>query len=157
MIIMPPEDSADKQTDRDDQRSDSLVDEKNDIKRVKPKDQGVVEADDQKEDREIYDGSLELKIDEATEEHNGEVVEEIDHDPWGKEPDYGYQYDKEVVNKEIAAGEGVYTPEGREELVEDDEITTEEAFYMEGRDKVFKRKTKGYTNNPEIQEQWKED
>ncbi|MEI7827444.1 MAG: hypothetical protein WCI87_06605 [Euryarchaeota archaeon] len=74
---------------------------------MKPKDQGVVEADDQKEDRKIYDGSLELKIDEATEEHNGGVVEEIDHDPWGKEPDYGYQYDKEIVEKEIAAGEGV--------------------------------------------------
>jgi len=28
---------------------------------------------------------------------------------------------------------------------------------MEGRDKVFKRKTKGFTNNPEIQQQWKED
>jgi hypothetical protein len=110
-----------------------------------------------KMNREIYDGSLELKIDEATEEHDGAVVEEVDHEPWGEEPDYGYQYDKEVVDEEIAAGEGVYTPEGREELAEDDEITTEEAFYMEGRDKVFKRKTKGYTNNPEIQEQWKED
>jgi hypothetical protein len=61
------------------------------------------------------------------------------------------------VDKEVAAGEGVYTPEGREELVEDDEITSEEAFYMEGRDKVLKRKTKGFTNNPEIQQQWKED
>jgi len=44
---------------------------------VKPKDQGVVEADDQKENRKIYDGSLEFKIDEATEEHNGGVVEEM--------------------------------------------------------------------------------
>jgi hypothetical protein len=61
------------------------------------------------------------------------------------------------VDKETAAGEGVYTPEGREELVEEDEITAEEAFYMEGRDKVFKRKTKDHPNNPEIEEQWKED
>lgn len=154
---MPREDTDNKPSDQDDERFDSLVDEKDDVKRVKPKDQGVVEADDQKENREIYDGSLELKIDEATEEHDDAVVEEVGHDPWGKEPDYGYQYDEEVVDKEVAAGEGVYTPEGRDELVEDDEITSEEAFYMEGRDKVLKRKTKGFTNNPEIQQQWKED
>jgi hypothetical protein len=154
---MPPEDSEDKLTDQDDQRSDLLVEEENSIKFVKSKAQRVFEADDEKEDREIYDGSLELKIDEVGEKQNGEVVEEIDHEPGRKEPDYGYQYDKEVVNKEIAAGEGVYTPEGREELVEDDEITTEEAFYMEGRDKVYRKKTKSYTNNPEIEEQWKED
>jgi hypothetical protein len=154
---MPREDADNQPSDQDDQGFDSLVDEKDDVKRVKPKDQGVVEADDQKENREIYDGSLELKIDEATEEHDGGVVEEVGHDPWGKEPDYGYQYDQELVDKEVAAGEGVYTPEGREELVEDDEITSEEAFYMEGRDKVLKRKTKGFTNNPEIQQQWKED
>jgi hypothetical protein len=154
---MPREDADNQPSDQDDQGFDSLVDEKDDVKRVKPKDQGVVEADDQKENREIYDGSLELKIDEATEEHDGGVVEEVGHDPWGKEPDYGYQYDEELVDKEVAAGEGVYTPEGREELVEDDEITSEEAFYMEGRDKVLKRKTKGFTNNPEIQQQWKED
>jgi hypothetical protein len=154
---MPREDADNQPSDQDDQGFNSFVDEKDDVKRVKPKDQGVVEADDQKENREIYDGSLELKIDEATEEHDGGVVEEVGHDPWGKEPDYGYQYDEEVVDKEVAAGEGVYTPEGREELVEDDEITSEEAFYMEGRDKVLKRKTKGFTNNPEIQQQWKED
>jgi hypothetical protein len=154
---MPREDSEDKLTDQDDQRSDFLDEEENDIELVKSKAQRVVEADDVKEDREIYDGSLELKIDEVGEKQNGEVVEEIDHEPWGKEPDYGYQYDKEIVDKETAAGEGVYTPEGREELVEEDEITTEEAFYMEGRDKVFKRKTKDYPNNPEIGEQWKED
>jgi hypothetical protein len=143
--------------DQDDQRSDFLDEEENNDKLVKSKAQRVVEADDEKEDREIYDGSLELKIDEVGEKQNGEVVEEIDHEPWGKEPDYGYQYDKEVVDKETAAGEGVYTPEGREELVKEDEITTEEAFYMEGRDMVFKRKTKDYPNNPEIEEQWKED
>jgi len=154
---MPCEDTDNKPSDQDDERFDSFVDEKDDVKRVKPKDQGVVEADDQKENREIYDGSLELKIDEATEEHDGGVVEEVGHDPWGEEPDYGYQYDEEVVDKEVAAGEGVYTPEGREELAEDDEITSEEAFFMEGRDKVLKRKAKGFTNNPEIQEQWKED
>jgi len=152
-----PRDDTDNPSSDQEEASNSFVDEKNDVKRVKPKDQGVVEADDQKENREIYDGSLELKIDEATEEHDGEVVEEVGHDPWGKEPDYGYQYNEEVVDKEVAAGEGVYTPEGREELVEDDEITSEEAFYMEGRDKVLKRKTKGFTNNPEIQQQWKED
>ncbi|HYA33349.1 MAG TPA: hypothetical protein VEG65_05080 [Candidatus Bathyarchaeia archaeon] len=135
----------------------SFADEKNELKRVKPKDQGIVEADDQKENREIYDGSLQLKVDEATEEHEGELVEEVDHDPWGEEPDYGYQYDKEIVDREVGAGEGVYTPEGREELAEDDEITSEEAFYMEGRDEVLKRKTKGFTNNPEIQQQWKDD
>jgi hypothetical protein len=143
--------------DQDDQRSDFLDEEENNDKLVKSKAQRVVEADDEKEDREIYDGSLELKIGEVGEKQNGEVVEEIDHEPWGKEPDYGYQYDKEVVDKETAAGEGVYTPEGREELVEEDEISTEEAFYMEGRDMVFKRKTKDYPNNPEIEEQWKED
>jgi hypothetical protein len=143
--------------DQDDQRSDFLEEEENNDKLVKSKAQRVVEADDEKEDTEIYDGSLELKIDEVGEKQNGEVVEEIDHEPWGKEPDYGYQYDKEVVDKETAAGEGVYTPEGREELVEEDEITAEEAFYMEGRDKVFKRKTKDHPNNPEIEEQWKED
>jgi hypothetical protein len=155
---MPREDTDNKPSDQDDERFDFFVDEKDDVKRVKPKDQGVVEADDQKENREIYDGSLELKIDEAArEEHDGGVVEEVGHDPWGKEPNYGYQYNEDVVDKEVAAGEGVYTPEGREELVEDDEITSEEAFYMEGRDKVLKRKTKGFTNNPEIQEQWKED
>ena len=155
---MPREDTDNKPSDQDDEQFDFFVDEKDDVKRVKPKDQGVVEADDQKENREIYDGSLELKIDEAArEEHDGGVVEEVGHDPWGKEPDYGYQYNEEVVDKEVAAGEGVYTPEGREELVEDDEITSEEAFYMEGRDKVLKRKTKGFTNNPEIQQQWKED
>ena len=155
---MPPEKIDNQPSDQDDERFDSFVDEKDDVKRVKPKDQGVVEADDQKENREIYDGSLELKIDEAaTEEHDGEVVEEVGHDPWGKEPDYGHQYNEEVVDKEIAAGEGVYTPEGREELVEDDEITSEEAFYMEGRDKVLKRKAKDFTDNPEIQQQWEED
>jgi hypothetical protein len=154
---MPREDTDNQPSDQDDERFDSFVDEKDDVKRVKPKDQGAVEADDQKENREIYDGSLELKIDEATEEHDGGVVEEVGHDPWGKEPDYGYQYDEEIVDKEVAAGEGVYTPEGRDELAEDDEITSEEAFFMEGRDKVLKRKTKGFTNNPEIQEQWKED
>ncbi|MGZ4863209.1 MAG: hypothetical protein ACXV5H_05140 [Halobacteriota archaeon] len=143
--------------DEDDQRSNFTDEEENSIKLVKSKAQRVVEADNEKEDGEIYDGSLELKIDEVGEKHNGEVVEEIDHEPGRKEPDYGYQYDKEVVDKEIAAGEGVYTPEGREELVEDDEITAEEAFYMEGRDKVFKRKAKDYPNNPEIEEQWKED
>ena len=155
---MPREDTDKKPSDQDDEQFDFFVDEKDDVKRVKPKDQGVVEADDQKENREIYDGSLELKIDEAArEEHDGGVVEEVGHDPWGKEPDYGYQYNEEVVDKEVAAGEGVYTPEGREELVEDDEITSEEAFYMEGRDKVLKRKAKDFTDNPEIQQQWEED
>ena len=154
---MRQKDTDDEPSDQDGKRFDSFVDEQDDVKHVKPKDQGIVEADDQKENREIYDGSLELKIDEAAEEHNDEVVEEVGHDLWGEEPDYGYQYDAEVVDNEIAAGEGVYTPEGREELVEDDEITNEEAFYMEGRDKVLKRKTKGFTNNPEIQQQWKED
>jgi len=154
---MPREDTDKKPLDQDAERFDSFVDEKDDVKRIKPKDQGVVETDDQKENQEIYDGSLELKIDEATQEHNDSVVEEVDHDPWGKEPDYGYQYNEEVVKKEVAAGEGVYTPEGREELVEDDEITSEEAFYMEGRDKVLKRKAKNFTDNPEIQQQWKED
>jgi hypothetical protein len=154
---MPSRDSKNSPVNQIDQPPASLIDQKNDIRRIKPKDQGVVEADDQKENREIYDGSLELKIEEASEEHNGQVVEEVDHKPWGKEPDYGYQYDEEIIKNEIATGEGVYTPEGREELVEDDEITAEEAFYMEGRDKVLKRKTKGYTDNPEIQAQWKED
>jgi hypothetical protein len=153
---MAREDSADKLTDQVDQR-DSLVEEEDNTQLVKSKAQGVVEAEDQREDREIYDGSLELKIDEVREEHNGELVEEIEHKQWRKEPDYGYQYDKEVVEKEIAAGEGVYTPEGREELIEGDEITTEEAFYMEGRDKVFKRNAKEFPNNPEMEEQWKED
>jgi hypothetical protein len=156
-ITMPRESSKHKLTDRNDQPSDSSIEEVDTIKPVRSKARRVVEAEDQREDREIYDGSLELKIDEISEEHDGEVVEEIDHEPWRKEPDYGYQYDKEVVDKEIAAGEGVYTPEGREELVNDDEITAEEAFYMEGRDKVYKRKTKSFTNNPEIEEQWKED
>jgi hypothetical protein len=154
---MPAKDTKNSPVNRVDQPPASLTDQKNDIRRIKPKDQGIVEADDQKEDREIYDGSLELKIEEGSEEHNGHVVEEVGHEPWGKEPEYGYQYDEEIISNEIAAGEGVYTPEGREELVEDDEITTEEAFYMEGRDKVLKRKTKGYTNNPEIQAQWKDD
>ncbi|MGP8011195.1 MAG: hypothetical protein ACLPI9_01745 [Halobacteriota archaeon] len=154
---MPREDTDNQPSDQDDERFDSFIDEKDDVKRVKAKDQGVVETDDQKENGEIYDGSLELKIDEATEKHDDSVVEEVDHDPWGKEPDYGYQYNEEVVKKEVAAGEGVYTPEGREELVEDDEITSEEAFYMEGRDKVLKRKAKDFTDNPEIQQQWEED
>lgn len=154
---MPRKNSRDSPTRRVDRSSDSFNDQKDDTGRIKPKDQGVIEADDQKENREIYNGSLELKIEEASEEHEGEVVEEVDHEPWGEEPDYGYQYDEEIVNNEVAAGEGVYTPEGREELVDDDEITAEEAFYMEGRDKVLKRKTKDYTDNPEIQEQWKED
>ena len=154
---MPREDTDKKPLDPDAERFDSFVDEKDDVKRVKPKDLRVVETDEQKENQEIYDGSLELKIDEATQEHNDSVVEEVDHDPWGKEPDYGYQYSEEVVDKEVASGEGVYTPEGREELVEDDEITSEEAFYMEGRDKVLKRKAKNFTDNPEIQQQWKED
>jgi hypothetical protein len=154
---MPREDTDKKPLDQDAERFDSFVDEKDDVKRVKPKDQGFVETDDQKENQEIYDGSLEFKIDEATQEHDDSVVEEVDHDLWGKEPDYGYQYNEEVVDKEVASGEGVYTPEGREELVEDDEITSEEAFYMEGRDKVLKRKAKDFTDNPEIQQQWKED
>jgi hypothetical protein len=154
---MPREDTDNQPSDQDDERFDSFIDEKDDVKRVKAKDQGVGETDDQKENGEIYDGSLELKIDEATEKHDDSVVEEVDHDPWGKEPDYGYQYNEEVVKKEVAAGEGVYTPEGREELVEDDEITSEEAFYMEGRDKVLKRKAKDFTDNPEIQQQWEED
>ena len=154
---MPRKDYENEPSDGNDEPSDSTIDEEDTIKLVKSKASRDVEAEDQREDREIYDGSLELKIDELSEEHDGEVVEEIDHEPWRKEPDYGYQYDKEIIDKEIAAGEGVYTPEGREELVDDDEITAEEAFYMEGRDKVYKRKTKSYTNNPEIEEQWKED
>jgi hypothetical protein len=154
---MPRKDSEEKFKNSDDQLSDSSIEEGDSLNPVKSKARRVVEAEDQREDSEIYDGSLELKIDEASEDHDGEVVEEIDHKPSRKEPDYGYQYDKEIVDKELAAGEGVYTPEGREELVEEDEITAEEAFFMEGRDKVFERKTKDHPNNPEIEEQWKED
>jgi len=153
---MPPDEVDDNQIEEDKQRKDSLLDEKNAIKRVKPKDQGIVLAEDQEEGKEVYDGSLEQKIEEV-QEHDDKVVEEVDHDSWGEEPDYGYQYDKEKVDNELAAGEGVYTPEGREELVEDDELTAAEAFYMEGRDKVFKKKREGYTDNPEMQEQWKDD
>src|SRR5674476_1428127 len=78
---MPREDSEDKLMDQDDQRSDFLEEEENNDKLVKSKAQRVVEADDEKEDTEIYDGSLELKIDEVGEKQNGEVVEEIDHEP----------------------------------------------------------------------------
>jgi len=136
---------------------DPLLDEKNDLKRVKPKDLGVVEGEDQKEDMDVYDGSLESKIEEREESHVGEILEEVNHNYWGDEKDYGYQYKKEIVEKELAAGEGVYTPEGRDELVEEDEITSEEVWYMEGRDKVYKKKREEYTDNPETQEQWKDD
>ncbi len=146
----------DEQQEQTEDTTESLLDEKNAIRRVKPKDRGVVLAEDQKEDAQIYDGTIEQK-DEESEQHDDPVVEEVDHDPWGKEPDYGYQYDQEKADNEVAAGEGVYTPEGREELVEDDEISAEEAFYMEGRDRVFKRKREEYTDNPEMQEQWKDD
>jgi len=152
---MAPEDE-DNQKDQSEDTTDSLLDERNAVRRVKPKDHGIILAEDQKEDAEIYDGSLEQK-EEEIEQHDDLVVEEVDHDPWGKEPDYGYQYDQERADNEVAAGEAVYTPEGREELVKDDEITAEEAFYMEGRDKVYKRKREGYTDNPEMQEQWKDD
>ncbi len=152
---MAPEDE-DQQTEQPEDTAASLLDEKNAVRRVKPKDQGVILAEDQEEDAQIYDGTIEQK-EEETEQHDDLVVEEVDHDPWGEEPDYGFQYDQERADSEVAAGEGVYTPEGREELVEDDEITTEEAFYMEGRDKVVKRKREGYTDNPEMQEQWKDD
>ncbi len=152
---MTPEDE-DQQPEQPDDTADSLLDEKNAVRRVKPKDQGVILAEDQEEDAQIYDGTIEQK-EEETEQHDDLVVEEVDHDPWGEEPDYGFQYDQERADSEVAAGEGVYTPEGREELVEDDEITTEEAFYMEGRDRVIKRKREGYTDNPEMQEQWKDD
>ncbi len=148
--------NEDDQNDQSDDTGESLLDEKNAIRRVKPKDQGVILAEDQKEDAEIYDGTIEQK-EEESEQHDDEVVEEVDHDPWGEEPDYGHQYDKEKADEEVAAGEAIYTPEGREELVQDDEISTEEAFYMEGRDKVFKRKREEYTDNPEMQEQWKDD
>ncbi len=148
--------NEDDQKDQEDGTADSLLDEKNAIRRVKPKDQGVILAEDQKEDADIYDGTLEQKTEES-ERHDDLVVEEVDHDPWGEEPDYGHQYDQEKADNEVAAGEAIYTPEGREELVEDDEITAGEAFYMEGRDKVYKRKREGYTDNPEIQEQWKDD
>jgi hypothetical protein len=43
----------------------------------------VIEADNQKESREIYDDSLELKIEEISGEHDALVVEEIDHEPSG--------------------------------------------------------------------------
>ncbi len=152
---MAPEDK-DNQKDESKDTADTLLDERNAVRRVKPKDHGIILAEDQKENAEIYDGSLEQK-EEEIEEHDDLVVEEVDHDPWGEEPDYGYQYDQERADNEVAAGEAVYTPEGREELVADDEITTEEAFYMEGRDKVYKRKREGYTDNPEMQEQWKDD
>ena len=55
---MPREDSEDKLMDQDDQRSDFLEEEENNDKLVKSKAQRVVEADDEKEDTEIYDGSL---------------------------------------------------------------------------------------------------
>ncbi len=152
---MAPE-NKDNQKDESKDTADTLLDERNAVRRVKPKDHGIILAEDQKENAEIYDGSLEQK-EEEIEEHDDLVVEEVDHDPWGEEPDYGYQYDKERADNEVAAGEAVYTPEGREELVADDEITTDEAFYMEGRDKVYKRKREGYTDNPEMQEQWKDD
>ncbi len=148
--------NEDNQKDQSKDTADSLLDEKDAIRRVKPKDQGVILAEDQQEDAEIYDGTLEQKTEES-EQHDDLVVEEVDHDPWGEEPDYGHQYEQERADDEVAAGEAIYTPEGREELVKDDEITTEEAFYMEGRDKVLKRKREEYTDNPEMQEQWKDD
>ncbi len=148
--------NEDNQQESTEGSADSLLDEKNAIRRVRPKDQGIILAEDQKEGAQIYDGTIEQK-EEETEQHDDLVVEEVDHDSWGEEPDYGHQYDREKADNEVAAGEAVYTPEGREELVEDDEITAEEAFYMEGRDKVFKRKREEYTDNPEMQEQWKDD
>ncbi|MGZ4903665.1 MAG: hypothetical protein ACXVIG_01240 [Halobacteriota archaeon] len=144
------------QKDQSEDAADSVLDEKNAIRRVKPKDQGVILAEDQKEGADIYDGTLEQKAEES-EQHDDLVVEEVDHDAWGEEPDYGHQYEQETADNEVATGEAIYTPEGREELLEDDEITAEEAFYMEGRDKVFKRKREEYTDNPEMQEQWKDD
>ncbi|MGZ4920692.1 MAG: hypothetical protein ACXV3U_00640, partial [Halobacteriota archaeon] len=111
---MAPEDE-DNQKDQSENTTDSLLDERNAVRRVKPKDHGIILAEDQKEDAEIYDGSLEQK-EEEIEQHDDLVVEEVDHDPWGKEPDYGYQYDQERADNEVAAGEAVYTPEGREEL-----------------------------------------
>ncbi len=146
----------DNQHEQSEDTTESLLDEKNAIRRVKPKDQGIILAEDQKENAEIYDGTIEQKVEES-EQHDDQVVEEVDHDPWGEEPDYGHQYDQEKADDEVAAGEAIYTPEGREELVADDEISAEEAFYMEGRDKVFKRKREEYTDNPEMQEQWKDD
>ncbi len=148
--------NEDNQKDQREDTIDSMLDEKNAVRRVKPKDQGIILAEDQKEGAEIYDGTLEQKTEES-ELHDDLVVEEVDHDLWGEEPDYGHQYDREKADDEVAAGEAIYTPEGREELVEDDEITAAEAFYMEGRDKVFKRKREEYTDNPEMQEQWKDD
>ncbi len=144
------------QDDQAEEAAESLLDEKNAIRRVKPKDQGVILAEDQQENAEVYDGTIEQK-EEESEQHDDAVVEEVDHDPWGAEPDYGYQYKKEKADDEVASGEAIYTPEGREELLEDDEISTEEAFYMEGRDRVFKRKREEYTDHPEMQEQWKDD
>jgi len=152
---MAPE-NKDYEKDENEDTADTLLDQRNAVRRVKPKDHGIILAEDQKEDAEIYDGSLEQKGEEIK-EHDDLVVEEVDHDQWGEEPDYGYQYDQERADNEVASGEAVYTPEGREELVADDEITAEEAFYMEGRDKVYKRKREGYTDNPEMQEQWKDD
>ncbi len=148
--------NEDDHVDRSDEAPESLLDEKNAVRRVKPKDQGIILAEDQKEDQEIYDGTLEQK-EEERERHDDLVVEEVDHDPWGEEPEYGHQYDQERADDEVAAGEAVYTPEGREELIKDDEITAEEGFYMEGRDRVYKRKREEYTDNPEMQEQWKDD
>jgi len=99
---------------------------------------------------EIYDGSLELKIDEGTQEHNDSVVEEVDHDPWAKEPDYGLPSNsEEVVDKRGRFGRGspIRLKDARNSF-EDDEITSEEAFYMEGRDKVLKRKAKNSPTTP---------
>jgi hypothetical protein len=110
VVISVHEKIGDKPADPDDLLSDSLVDEKDDVKRFKPKDQGVVEADNQKENKEIYDGSLELKIDESTDKHNGSVVDEADHEPWGKEPNYGYQYDQGVVENELTQEKGCIHP-----------------------------------------------
>ncbi len=152
---MEREDEDDQQEQNED-TPESLLDEKNAIRRVKPKDRGIILADDQRENAEIYDGTIEQKVEE-NEQHDDLVVEEVDHDQWGEEPDYGHQYNHDKADDEVAAGEAVYTPEGREKLVEDDEISSEEAFYMEGRDRVYKRKREEYTDNPEMQEQWKDD
>jgi len=118
-INMPREDTDNQPSDQDDERFDSFIDEKTTSNESRRKIKELLKRTIKKGTERSMTAPLSFKIDEATEKHDDSVVEEVDHDPWGKEPPtYGYQYNEEVVKKEVRlAAREFITPEGREELV----------------------------------------
>jgi hypothetical protein len=95
-------------------------------------------------------------MEEVGEEYDGQVVEEVDHEPWEGDLTTSFSTTRRSLTTRLSRVKE-FTPEGLEELVDNDEITAEAAFHGDGREKVFKRKTSYDTDNTEIQAQSKKD